>query len=554
MKLDPARLEVMKNLFVSITEEMGAVLKKASYSPNIKERMDASCALFDWNGRLIAQAEHIPVHLGSMPLAIQVVRRYYSEEELGEGDQIILNDPYSGGSHLNDITLVKPVMFEGDLLGYVVNKAHHADVGGMTPGSMPGKSNEIFQEGFRIPPSRLIIGGRENRDIFRIIEFNTRTPEERLGDLRAQIAANNLGEKRFLHTLRKYGVEFYRTFTDEIISYSERRVRKAIQKIPDGVYAGEDYMDDDGNTDEPIRISCTVEVRGSRMSIDFTGTSGDRDANINAPYSVTLSSVYYAVRCVTDPDVPPNHGCYVPLSITIPEGTLLNPRRNRAVSAGNVETSQRVVDVLFKAFSKALPDKIPAQSCGTMNNVIIGGLDGGRAFTYYETIGGGQGARPGMDGQDGIHDHMTNTANTPIEVIESTYPLFIEKYELIQNSCGLGRNRGGLGIRRAIRILSDTAVLSIQSDRRKFRPSGLYGGENGMAGRNYVVRNGEITALPSKITVRLMKDDVVVIETPGGGGFGPVSERDRSNAEKDIREEKVSYDRYRHLLNDLNPL
>jgi len=547
-KIDAARLEVMKNLFISITEEMGVVLKKASYSPNIKERGDASCAIFDWKGRLIAQAEHIPVHLGSMPLAIQAIKEYYSEEELEEGDQIILNDPYMGGSHLPDITLIKPVILKGELIGYVVNKAHHADIGGMSPGSMPGLSKEIFQEGLRIPPSKLITRGKENKEIFRIIEFNTRTPEERLGDLRAQIAANNLGERRFISLIKKYGIEIYREFVDEIIAYSERRMRKAISKIPNGIYEGEDYMDDDGNEDKPIRILCKVKVEEDTMEIDFTGTSPEREANINAPYSVTLSSVYYAVRCVTDPNIPPNHGCYLPLAIKIPKGTFLNPSKNFAVSAGNVETAQRIVDTLFIAFSKALPDKVPAQSCGSMNNVLIGGRYGETTFTYYETIGGGQGARPRMDGQDGIHDHMTNTANTPIEVIETTYPLLIERYELIPDTCGLGKNRGGLGIRRAIKILINGAILSIQSERRKFKPIGFYGGKDGVPGRNYLIRDGEIIELPSKVTINLRKGDVVVIETPGGGGYGFVSERDRSMIRRDIVEGKVSKKKYEEVL------
>ncbi len=547
-KINAARLEVMKNLFISITEEMGVVLKKASYSPNIKERGDASCAIFDWKGRLIAQAEHIPVHLGSMPLAIQAIKEYYSEEDLEEGDQIILNDPYIGGSHLPDITLIKPVILKGELVGYVVNKAHHADIGGMSPGSMPGLSKEIFQEGLRIPPSKLITRGRENREIFRIIEFNTRTPEERLGDLRAQIAANNLGERRFISLIKKYGIEIYKEFVDEIIAYSERRMRKAISKIPNGVYEGEDYMDDDGNEDKPIRILCKVKVKEDTMEIDFTGTSPEREANINAPYSVTLSSVYYAVRCVTDPNIPPNHGCYLPLSIKIPKGTFLNPSKNLAVSAGNVETAQRIVDTLFIAFSKALPDKVPAQSCGSMNNILIGGRYGEKTFTYYETIGGGQGARPKMDGQDGIHDHMTNTANTPIEVIETTYPLLIERYELIPDTCGLGKNRGGLGIRRAIKVLINGATLSIQSERRKFKPIGFYGGKDGARGRNYLIRDGEIIELPSKVTINLRKGDVVVIETPGGGGYGFVSERDKSMIKKDIVEGKVSKKKYEEVL------
>jgi|Deesub1362A_J573_1020465.scaffolds.fasta_scaffold00267_21 N-methylhydantoinase B len=543
MRIDPVRLEVMKNLFISITEEMGAVLKRASYSPNIKERMDASCALFDWKGRLVAQAEHIPVHLGSMPLAIQVIKKFYGENELEEGDQVILNDPYSGGSHLPDITLIKPVFLKEEIAGYVVNKAHHADIGGMSPGSMPGTSSEIFQEGLRIPPSKLLIRGKENRDLFRIIEFNTRTPEERLGDLRAQIAANNLGERRLISAVKKYGVELYRQFVDEMIAYSERRMRKAIREIPNGVYWGEDYMDNDGTSDDPIKVVCTVKVENETISVDFTGTSTEREANINAPYSVTLSSVYYAVRCVTDPYVPPNHGCYIPLSINIPKGTFLNPSRYLAVSAGNVETSQRIVDVLFIAFSKVIPERVPAQSCGSMNNVLIGGRKGKGAFTYYETIGGGQGARPKMDGQDGIHDHMTNTANTPVEVIETAYPIFIERYELIPDSCGLGKMRGGLGIKRVIRILTD-ATLSVQSERRKFRPVGLHGGKDGSPGRNYVIREGKVLTLPSKVTIGVKKNDLIVIETPGGGGYGLVKERDRVLIERDIVEGKVTMEKY----------
>lgn len=521
--LSPVMLEILKNAVAAVPEEMGAALKRTAYSPNIKERMDASCAVFDAQGRMLAQAEHIPVHLGAMPRTVECALRAVADVQ--EGDQLVVNDPYQGGSHLPDLTLLKPVFYGEVLRGYVVNRAHHADVGGMAPGSMPGTSTEIYQEGLIIPPVKLIRNGTENADLFALLRANTRTPVERIGDIRAQIAANNLGEQRLQELIHRYGVRTYLAFTEAIMRYSEHRMREAIAAMPAGTYAAEDFLDDDGITDQPVRIAVRITIADSTITIDFAGTDQQRRGNINAPCAVTLSAVYYVLRCVTDPEIPPNHGCYRPLSVHVPAGSVLNPRHPAAVASGNVETAQRIVDVLLLALHAALPAKIPAQSQGTMNNIAIGGptQNGCGRFTYYETIAGGQGALPYKSGEDGIHTHMTNTANTPIEALELAYPLRVERYELIPESGGTGTFRGGRGIRRAIRVLTENATLSIQSDRRKYRPRGVLGGGYGRAGMTYVLRHETRIALPSKITCTLERDDIVVIETPGGGGYGAES-------------------------------
>jgi N-methylhydantoinase B len=515
--MDPVTLEILKNAYTAIPEEMGAALKRTAYSPNIKERMDASCAIFDADGQMLAQAEHIPVHLGAMPLTVEFATRHF--DDLGEGDQIAVNDPYYGGSHLPDITLIKPVFYDTLLVGYAVNRAHHADIGGISPGSMPGNSTEIFQEGLIIPPCKLIIKDKENVDVLSIIKANTRTPAERVGDIRAQIAANNLGAWRIIELLQKYGTQTYKEFAASIIEYSEKRMRYAISLMREGTYTAEDFLDDDGVTEQPVKIAATCTIADDRIHISFAGSDQQREGNINAPYAVTLSAVYYVMRCVTDPEIPPNHGCYVPITVDVPRGTVLNPNPPAAVASGNVETSQRIVDVLLLALQKALPDQIPAQSQGTMNNIAIGGFASGEGFTYYETIAGGQGASPYKDGEDGIHTHMTNTANTPIEALELSYPLQVVYYGLITDSGGKGMFKGGAGIKRAIKVLIDDATLSIQSERRKYSPKGLLGGEDGGVGKNYVMRGKKRLDLPSKVTMHLKKGDIVVVETPGGGGY-----------------------------------
>ncbi len=499
---------------------MGTVLRRTAYSPNIKERMDASCAIFDSIGRMISQAEHIPVHLGSMPLAVSYTEKYF-KNNLEEGDQIVVNDPYHGGSHLNDITLVKPIFLRKELVGYAVNKAHHSDVGGKSPGSMPSDSRYLEEEGVVLKPVKLLEQKVEVKKIIALLETSTRNPKERLGDLRAQIAANNTGGRRFLFYLNKYGLSEYDEFVEEILNYSERRVRKTIKVISNGIYRSEDWMDNDGITDDPVKISGSIEVKDEEIDVDFSGTDNQVKGNINSPFSVALSSVYYVMRCITDPYAPPNHGCYRPINVKIPEGCFLNPKPPAAVSAGNVETSQRIVDVLFLALAQALPEIIPAQSQGTMNNLLIGS----RQFTYYETIAGGEGAFSYRNGQSGIHTHMTNTANTPIEALETAYPLRVESYELIPNTGGKGKFNGGLGVRRAIRFLGEEGILSIISDRRKFPPKGILGGEDGKKGNNYLIRGKKRLKLPSKVTMPLKKGDLVIVETPGGGGYGRVDDK-----------------------------
>ncbi len=521
--MDPVSLEVLRNAFTFIPEEMGQALRRTAYSPNIKERMDASCAIFDSQGRMVAQAEHIPVHLGSMPLAIKTVMTSF-REPLEEGDQVILNDPYQGGSHLNDITVIKPVFLRREVVGYVANKAHHADVGGVAPGSMPSGSRLIFEEGVLISPQKLHTGGRLSPVIEERVRKGMRDPRERLGDLRAQIAANITGDRRFISYLEKYGLELFDEFCEEIMDYSDRRVRAALSGLKEGEYEAEDWLDDDGVVDEPLTLRVGVTVKPDALEVDFAGTQGMSEGNLNAPYAVTLSSVYYVTRCITDPGAPPNDGCYRSVRVRVPEGSLLNPLKPAAVAAGNVETSQRIVDVTLLALRDASPDMVPAQSQGTMNNLLLGGSVGGGEFAYYETIGGGEGAFPFRDGMSGVHTHMTNTMNTPVEALELAYPLRVEEYRLIEGSGGEGRFRGGCGIRRAIRFLGDRGTLSIISDRRRFAPKGTSGGGDAKPGRNHLVRGDALIPLPSKVTMGIRRDDLVVVETPGGGGWGRTEE------------------------------
>lgn len=522
---DPIKLEVFKNLFASVAEEMGVALCRTGHSPNIKERRDYSCAIFDGTGEMIAQAAHIPVHLGSMPLA---VKGAMEGRRASPGDTVILNDPYRGGTHLPDITLISPVFADvsPSPIFFVANRAHHADVGGMAPGSMT-VSTEIFQEGIRIPPVRLVQGGELNRDVFDLLLANVRTPEEREGDLEAQLAANETGRKRLLEIVARYGMEETLSYMQELKGYAERMTREAIRQIPDGCYTFEDYMDDDGIRAEPIRIAVTVTVRGDEAVIDFAGTSPQVAGSINAVYAVTLSAVFYVFRCLVDFDIPSNAGCMAPLTVVAPEATVVNAVFPAAVAGGNVEMSQRIVDVLLGALAKALPDRIPAASAGTMSNLIIGGYDPERKrnFAYYETIGGGMGARPARDGMDAVHTHMTNTRNTPVEALEHAYPLRVLRYEIRRGSGGKGRYRGGDGIRRDILLLTDAAV-GLLSDRRRFRPYGLQGGEPGQGGESILVTATGETSLGSKFHLQAHAGEIISVRTPGGGGYGRTTEAD----------------------------
>lgn len=518
--MNPIELEVLRAAFTFIPEEMGVALRRTAYSPNIKERMDASCALFDEEGRLVAQAEHIPVHLGSMPLAVEAVMRDFPGT-LREGDQVILNDPYRGGTHLPDITLIRPVLHRDRLAGYAVNRAHHADVGGIAPGSMPAQATRLEEEGMVLEPQKFLDRGRERKEVLDRVRRETRQPRERLGDLRAQVAANELGARRLRELVERHGLARLRGFAQEIMDYSERRVRAAIGHLPRGTWAAADYLEGGGEAEpERIRIAAEVTIGGSGIAVDFAGTDRQVAGNLNAPFAVTLSASYFVLRCLTDPDAPPNAGAVRPMRVLAPEGSVVRARSPAAVAGGNVETSQRIVDVLFLALADPLADRVPAQSQGTMNNLTIGSTRG-RAFSYYETIAGGEGALPYRDGMDGVHTHMTNTRNTPVEALELGYPLRVEEYRLIPRSGGAGRFRGGDGIRRAVRLLGESGTASILSERRRLAPKGLSGGEDGRPGRNLLLRRGREIPLPAKATLDLRKDDLVIVETPGGGGWGP---------------------------------
>jgi len=533
-------VEVIRGALEYTTEEMGIILRNSAYSANIKERMDHSCAIFDSQGRMLAQAEHIPVHLGAMPIAVEQVMKDF--EEMYPGDMFVLNDPFRGGTHLPDLTLIAPIFYNEKLVGFVVNRAHHSDIGGKTPGSMPGDAEEIFEEGLVIPPVKLMDKGIINKDVLEIILKNTRTPEIRKGDLMAQIAANNIGRKQVLKLIEKYGLTTFQECVEAILDYSERRMIKEIQKFPKVKVNAEDYLDDSGVDDNPIRIRVSVIIRENELIFDFTGTDKQIRGPVNAPYSVTLSASYYVLRAVTDPTIPANHGAYRPLTVKTEKGTVVDAIPPCAVSGGNVETSQRIVDVLLKAFSQIIPDRIPAACQGTMNNILIGGINprNNKPFTFYETIGGGYGARPGLDGIDGIHSHMTNTMNTPIEEIEKRFPLLILKYELRKDSGGLGKWRGGLGIERVYKLLT-AAKLSVLGERHKFRPWGLKGGLPGAGGEYFVIKNnGEKITLRSKETIWLQQGDIIVIRTPGGGGYGNPIEREYKLVIEDLENEKIS--------------
>ena len=537
--IDAITLEVLRHAFAAVADEMNANLVRTAYSPNIKERRDCSCALFDADGSMVAQAESIPVHLGAMPFSVaEAILRISA---FHPGDVIVLNDPYAGGAHLPDLTFIAPVFVEGDLFAFVASRAHHADVGGKEPGSLAGDTTEIYQEGLRIPPIRLWKEGLLDQDLLDLILINVRTPKERLGDLRAQHAACATGIERLGALVSRYGPKFLKRGMTAVMDYSQQRMQSEIARLPDGRASYEDVLDDDGVTGEPIRLAVTVEIRGDAVRIDFAGSSPQAKGPVNAVYAVTASATYFALRAITDPEIPPNAGCYRPIEIVTPDGSVVNPSPPAPVVGGNLETSQRIVDVILGALAKICPERTIAACQGTMNNLAIGGLDPrtGRLYSLYETIAGGFGARQNADGVVGVHSNMTNTLNTPVEALEIAYPLRVERYKLISGSGGRGRYRGGLGIRRDITAVDHTARVSLLTDRRKFNPYGLAGGEPGKLGKNVLIRNGEEIPLPGKGTFSLHAGETVSIRTPGGGGYGDLSERNVQNIECDRREGRV---------------
>ena len=531
-------LEIFRNVLTGITEEMGAHLQRSAYSPNIKERRDFSCALFDHKGRLAAQAAHIPVHLGSMPLLIKELVENY---DLEPGDMIIANDPFSGGTHLPDITLVEPVYYDDRLWGFAASRAHHSDVGGMSAGSMPF-STELFQEGVIIPPMFLRKGFELNNELLALITLNTRTPTERMGDIYAQIASLERAKTRVDDMIDKYGFEESLGMIDELIKYSEKLTRIEIEKLPDGNYTASDVMEDD-HSGNLVNIKVRIMIDGDSLLVDFGGTSPQLRANFNAPLPVTMASTYYSFRCILGDHIPPNHGCFTPIEVRAPKRSLVNAEKPAAVSAGNVETSQRIVDTIFKALAPILHDKIPAASCGSMNNVAIGGDRGFGmgSYAYYETIAGGMGARHNKDGISAVHTHMTNTLNTPVEALETVFPFMVTKYEIRRDSGGEGDFKGGDGITREY-LFKTPAQVSIVSERRKSQPYGLSGGKPGKPGENYHLntKTGKREKLPGKVSLDVNPGDRITIETPGGGGFGGyVEEKKDDNILSDLVSDAV---------------
>ena len=513
MTVDPIQLELMRNLFEAAAEEMGITLQRVAFSANIKERRDFSCALFDATGELLAQAAHIPVHLGSMPASVRAVLDRIGT--LDAGDVAIVNDPFAGGTHLPDITIVSPIIHGGKPVGYAANRAHHADVGGVSPGSMT-LSRHIDEEGIRIEPALLYRRGVRNEELFGDILKVVRTPDERVGDLDAQLAANHVGATAMLRMIERHGVGTVMQYGHALLDYAQSFMASAIAAIPEGEYRFEDALDDDGAGNGPVPIRAVVRVKGNRASVDLTASSDQVAGCINCPDAVARSAVYYCFACLLDERVPLNGGCFRNIDVITRPGSVVDAVYPAAVVAGNTETSQRIVDVVFGALAQALPGKIPAASCGTMSSVALGG----EGWTYYETIGGGSGAGPGFDGASCVQCHMTNTLNTPAETLELQYPLRVRQFQRAAKTGGTGSHRGGDGIIRSIEAL-DACTGTILADRRRTRPYGLNGGAAGVAGGDAIASDGKSTALPSgKTQFALRKGDVLTIRTPGGGGWG----------------------------------
>jgi N-methylhydantoinase B len=518
MPVDAISLGVYRSLFESAAEEMGAALQRAAFSPNIRERLDFSCAVFDSSARMVAQAAHIPVHLGSMPASVEAAVRAFPA--LKHGDVVILNDPYAGGTHLPDITMVSPVFLADDAPAFfVASRAHHADIGGMSPGSLP-LSTELYQEGLIIPPVKLVDGGRRADDIMRIICANSRAPTERLGDFEAQLAAQRIGDRRLTDFAARRGAAPLLEHAGALLAYSRRMTESVIAAIPDGTYTFADALEGDGQRDFDIPIVVTLHIDGTRMTVDFAGTAPQVIGSLNAVTPIARSATWYCIRLLASDDFPVNHGCFEPVTVIAPANSLLNPRFPAAVAVGNTETGQRVVDTVLGALALALPDRIPAASQGTMNNVTVGGNRAdGSAFVYYETIGGGLGGSPFGHGVSGRHSHMTNTRNTPVEALEAALPLRVTAYHLRDDSGGDGRHSGGDGIVREYEFLTE-AVVTLNCERRRLSPYGLGGGERGKPGINIITRSGEAAVVGSKWTGRVQPGNRLRIETPGGGGWG----------------------------------
>jgi len=535
MKPDNVTLQIIGNSLLYASEEMGIALRNSAYSPNIKERMDHSAAVFDSEGRLIAQAEHIPVHLGSLPWGLRNLVEYCDREgiELDEGSMVVANDPYVTGTHLNDVTLVAPIYHRGSLMAFVVNKAHHSDVGGAVPGSISMDAKSLSEEGYILEPSVLWKRGVFDETVVEEFATASRTPNERRGDLKAQVAANISGVRRVKEVIEEYGMDAFRASATYSFKHAEQLSRTRLAGFRRGTFEASDFLE--GPDGEDLILEVRVTISASGVEVDYPGTSKEVDYPLNAVFGVTISGVYFVLRCLLGDDIPANHGAFAPLSVSAPKGTVLNPTRPHPVGGGNVETSQRNADVVFRAMSAAAGGRVPAAAGGSMNNVMIGGGAGDSSWAFYETIGVGLGASRISDGVDGIQANMTNTLNTPIEAIERTFPLRIIRYEFRADSSGAGRFRGGAGLRRAYQCLADRTTFTILADRERHQPWGLEGGRSGRGTAVAVVRRGRRMEVPVKSTLTLGAGDTVEVMTAGGGGYGDPRARPRKAFKKDIR-------------------
>ncbi|SVA90085.1 uncharacterized protein METZ01_LOCUS142939 [marine metagenome] len=542
-QIDQVEVEVLSNHLISIVYEMGAILRRTSYSPNIREREDCSCVLADTTGQIIAQAEHIPGHLGMLTVGIPYLLKHFPPNTLNEGDVFMFNTP-EGGSHLPDIRIVVPIYHDGELVGLSANLAHHADVGGMVPGSMPSKSTEIWQEGLILPPLKLYSKGVLNKPVMDILMYNVRTPTEREGDLNAQIAAAQLGQRRVQEVIQKSGLSYWKTYTEGILDYSERLMRAKIrERFPDGKYYSELFIDDDGMDDERIKIAVTVTVKDDSVKVDYSGTDKQRASGVNCILANCVSAAYFVVKAVADPTIPVNSGCYRPIEVYCPEGTIISPDPTAAIGAGN-ETWQRIAETLVGAVLQADPSIVKAHSHGCMNNTVFGGTDPrtGKVYTYYETIGGGDGARALADGMDGVHVMGTNTMNTPVEVVEMYYPLTIEEYSLRRDTGGVGKHRGGLGIKRKYRVEGHTSTLTANSDWIKQKPDGTEGGGRGAMTRLVINEGTDKEVIPGfcKVMQKLQHGETFTVYSGGGNGYGDPADRDQTLVERDLLDDKIS--------------
>lgn len=547
-RADPITLEVMRNAFQSIAEEMGAALIRTALSPNIKDRRDCSTALYSAAGELVAQAEHIPLHLGLMTSVVKKVLEVVPIARLAPGDTVVTNDPYVSGSHLPDLCLLSPCFVGGQVLGVLANLAHHVDIGGIAPGGAPTNATEIFQEGLRIPPIKLVKAGVLDEEIMALIASNVRTGREVRGDLQAQLAANNVGLKRLGELAAGCGAETAAFYMDEIMAYSDRLMRARLKEVDQGVYTFEDFLEGDGLSEDLLRIKATVVVERGKVTVDFSGTSPQARGSVNCTRAVTLACVYYALKAAIDPELPSSGGTFKVVEVITPLGSLVNPRFPAPVSNANINTSQRIADVVLGALAQALPKKVPAASSGSMNIFTVGGLDprSGEYYSYVETYGGGQGALFDQDGLDGVHTNMTNTLNTPVEVIEAAYPLRVERYGLVPDSDGPGRFRGGLGLSREMTVLDHRATISLGAERRRLRPWGLYGGRHGGASESWLeAPSGRREDLPCKVTREVEPDVRLILKTAGAGGWGDPMTRDPELVRQDVIEGFISLKRAR---------